>query len=207
MIAIADSVDVRPLATPDVPASITLCSHAANTRYRCTLVRSIAGSSPRRGSRAPARRAALAKLSRHLLEDAGSASWRYLHRPCLRAITVVALAVSSSERTHVATDAPDYTPRSVERSGPAIRAALLTYASAEECAQFEAEFRSALALAADSLDLSGPQAVLKHWQAVAIIAANPLTDEEREQLERAKAGDFSGLIAMHQGEDGNWVSR
>jgi hypothetical protein len=116
-------------------------------------------------------------------------------------------AVSGNERTHVATDTPDYTPRSVERSGPAIRAALLTYASAEECAQFKAEFRSALALAADSLDLSGPQAVLKHWQAVAIIAANPLTDEEREQLERAKAGDFSGLIAMHQGEDGNWVSR
>lgn len=92
-------------------------------------------------------------------------------------------------------------------TGPAIRAALLTYASTEECTQFEMEFRSALALAADSLDLSGPQAVLKHWQAVAIIAANPLTDEEREQLERAKAGDFGGLIAMHQGEDGNWVSR
>jgi hypothetical protein len=115
-------------------------------------------------------------------------------------------AVSSNERTRVATDTPDYTPRSVERSGPAIRAALLAYAP-ERCAQFEAELRSALALAADSLDLSGPQAVLKHWQAVAIMAANPLTDEEREQLGRAKAGDFSGLIAWHRGEDGNWVSR
>jgi ketosteroid isomerase-like protein len=72
--------------------------------------------------------------------------------------------------------------------------------------QFEAEFRSALTLAADSLDLSGPQAVLKHWQAVAMMAANPLTDEEREQLERAKAGDFSGLITMRRDEDGNWVS-
>ncbi|PZS21752.1 MAG: hypothetical protein DLM61_27430 [Pseudonocardiales bacterium] len=77
----------------------------------------------------------------------------------------------------------------------------------DRCAQFEAEFRSTLALAADSLDLSGPQAVLKHWQAVAIMAANPLTDEERKQLERAKAGDFSGLITRHQDENGNWVRR
>ena len=114
--------------------------------------------------------------------------------------------MSGNERPAVATDTPDYTPRSVERSGPAIRAALLAYAP-ERCAQFEAAFRSALAGAADSLDLSGPQAVLKHWQAVAIMEANPLTDEERENLKRARAGDSSGLIAMHRGEDGNWVSR
>jgi Family of unknown function (DUF6247) len=115
-------------------------------------------------------------------------------------------AVSGNEPTQVATDTPDYTPRSVERSGPAIRLALLAYAP-ERCAQFEAEFRSALALAADSLDLSGPQAVLKHWQAVATMAANPLTDEERKQLERAKAGDFSGLITRHRDKNGNWVRR
>jgi Family of unknown function (DUF6247) len=114
--------------------------------------------------------------------------------------------VSGNEQRQCVTDTPDYTPRVVERSGPAIREALLAYAP-ERCAQFEAEFRSALALAADSLDLSGPQAVLKHWQAVAIMAVNPLTDEEREQLERAEAGDFSGLITWHRGEGGNWVSR
>jgi hypothetical protein len=114
-------------------------------------------------------------------------------------------AVSSNERAHVATDTTDYTPpRVVARSGPAIRAALLAHAP-ERCAQFEAEFRSALALAADSLDLSGPQAVLKHWQAVAIMAANPLTDEQREHIERAKVGDFRGLHTWHRGEDGNWV--
>jgi Family of unknown function (DUF6247) len=101
---------------------------------------------------------------------------------------------------------PGYAPRWVERSGPAIRAALLTYAP-ERCAEFEAEFRSAMALAADSLDLSGPQAVLKHWQAVAIMEANPLTDQERESLKGAEAGDFSGLITMHRDQDGNWVSR
>lgn len=113
--------------------------------------------------------------------------------------------MSSGEGMQVTTSTSDHPPRVVARSGPAIRAALLAYAPVR-CTQFEAEFRSALALAADSLDLSGPQAVLKHWQAVAMMAANPLTDEEREQLERAKAGDFSGLITMHRDEDGNWVS-
>jgi hypothetical protein len=91
----------------------------------------------------------------------------------------------------------------IERSGPAIRAALLAYASAEECAQFEAELRSALGRAAEDLDLSGPQEVLAHWHALATMAANPPTDEEREQIERAKAGDFTGLST--QDENGNWV--
>lgn len=92
----------------------------------------------------------------------------------------------------------------VEGSGPAIRAALLAYAP-ERCAQFEADLRSALAVAARDLDLSGPQAVLAHWQAVAMMAANPLTDEEREQIDRARAGDFSGLLTWQQDENGHWV--
>lgn len=116
------------------------------------------------------------------------------------------MIVSGNERKHVATDTPAYTPTVVERSGPAIRAALLAHA-ADRCTQFEQEFRSALALAAETLDLSGPQAVLVHWQAVAMMAANPLTDEEREQVERAKAGDFSGLLSWHPDENGSWVRR
>jgi hypothetical protein len=91
----------------------------------------------------------------------------------------------------------------IERSGPAIRAALLAHAPTEERAQFEAEFRYALARAAEDLDLSEPQAVLTRWHALATMAANPPTDEEREQIERAKAGDFTGLSA--QDENGNWV--
>jgi Family of unknown function (DUF6247) len=114
------------------------------------------------------------------------------------------LTVSSNERSHVATETADDTPTVVERSGPAIRAALLTHAP-ERCMQFETEFRSALELAAQNLDLSEPQAVLVHWQAVAMMAANPLTDEEREQVEHAKAGDFGGLLTWHQDENGNWV--
>ncbi|MGH3801032.1 MAG: DUF6247 family protein [Pseudonocardiaceae bacterium] len=112
--------------------------------------------------------------------------------------------MSGNEHRQVATDTPAYTPTVIERSGPAIRAALLAHAP-ERCVQFEAEFRSALALAAENLDLSGPQAVLAHWQAVAMMAANPLTDEEREQIERAKAGDFGGLLTWHQDENGSWV--
>jgi hypothetical protein len=126
------------------------------------------------------------------------------HRPFLAGSGHRCLTVSGNERGHVASDRPDYTPTVVERSGPAIRAALLAHAP-ERCRQFETEFRSALALAAQNLDLSGPQAVLTHWQAVAMMAANPLTDDEREQIERAKAGDVSGLLSWHQDETGSWV--
>jgi hypothetical protein len=102
------------------------------------------------------------------------------------------------------TQAGSYTPTIIERSGPAIRAALLAHAP-ERCAQFEAELRSALARAAKDLDLSGPQAVLTHWHAVATMAANPLTDDEREQIERATTGDLTGLSTRYQDENGNWV--
>jgi hypothetical protein len=77
----------------------------------------------------------------------------------------------------------------IERTGPAVRAALLVYASAEECAQFEAEMRSALAHAAEDLDLSKPQEVLAHWHALVTLDANPCTDEEHELIARMKAGD------------------
>jgi hypothetical protein len=70
---------------------------------------------------------------------------------------------------------------------------------------FEAELRSALALAAQNLDLSGPQAVLARWHAVAMMAANSLTDEECDQITRARAGDFSGLLTWSQDENGSWV--
>jgi Family of unknown function (DUF6247) len=91
----------------------------------------------------------------------------------------------------------------IERTGPAVRAALLKYSSAEECAQFEAEMRSALARAAEDLDLSRPLEVLAHWHALATADANPFTDEEREQIERMEAGDYTGLHTRD--EHGNWV--
>ncbi|MGH3670638.1 MAG: DUF6247 family protein [Pseudonocardiaceae bacterium] len=90
----------------------------------------------------------------------------------------------------------------IHRSGPAIRAALVEYAP-EDCARFEAEFRAALTDAADGFDLSTVETVLARWHALATMAANPLTPEERAQLQRAKAGDFTGLYSRD--ERGNWV--
>lgn len=121
----------------------------------------------------------------------------------LRTVIVVGSTVSSHEYCKCTNHKPEYASRWVERSGPAIRAALLAYAPAEECAQFEAEFLSALATAKKSFDLSKPQAVLTHWHALATMAANPPTDEECEQIERAKAGNYSGLSTTD--ENGNWV--
>ena len=90
----------------------------------------------------------------------------------------------------------------VERSGPAIRAALTEHAP-EDCACFEAELRTALAHASDDLDLSGIETVLTRWHALAAMAANPLTAAERTQVEQAKADDFTGLYAPD--ERGNWI--
>lgn len=81
----------------------------------------------------------------------------------------------------------------IERTGPAIRAALAAYAPEDE-AGFVAELRDALARAGQDLDLAGPQAVLRRWHARALMAANPLSADELAQLQRAKAGDLSGFV-------------
>ncbi|MGH4013395.1 MAG: DUF6247 family protein [Pseudonocardiaceae bacterium] len=90
----------------------------------------------------------------------------------------------------------------IERSGPAIRAALAELAS-DECAQFEAEFQLATAQAAETFDLAVVEAVLDRWWGIAAIRANPLSEQEQEQLARARAGDVTGLLARD--ERGNWV--
>jgi hypothetical protein len=91
----------------------------------------------------------------------------------------------------------------VERSGPAIQAALAEHAP-DERGRFEAEFRQALTRAAVDLDLASVDAVLTRWHALATMAANPLTSREHEQLLRAKAGDLSGLRARD--EHGTWTT-
>jgi hypothetical protein len=91
----------------------------------------------------------------------------------------------------------------IERTGPAVRAALLAYSSAEECAQFETELRSALAQAKEDLDLSRPLEVLAHWHGLVTLDANPFTDDERELIARMSAGDYTGLRT--QDEHGKWV--
>ncbi|MGQ0479489.1 MAG: DUF6247 family protein [Pseudonocardia sp.] len=90
----------------------------------------------------------------------------------------------------------------IERSGPAIRAAL-GEVSPGECAQFEAELAAALAQASAELDLTPAEEVLDRWWGIAAIRANPLTTAEREQVARARGGDFTGL--WERDEAGNWI--
>lgn len=90
----------------------------------------------------------------------------------------------------------------IERSGPAIRAALAKV-SPEECAQFEAEFTQVLTRAGAEFDLAPAEAVLDHWWGIAVIRANPLSEQERTQLKRAREGVFGGL--WEHDEAGNWV--
>lgn len=45
--------------------------------------------------------------------------------------------------------------------------------------------------------------MLDRWWGIAVIRANPLSEEEQAQVARAQAGDFTGLLARD--ERGNWV--
>jgi hypothetical protein len=90
----------------------------------------------------------------------------------------------------------------VERSGPAIRAALAKHRS-EEATAFETEFRQALDRARDTFDLGPVEAVLDRWWGIAAIRVNPLTDAEKEQVAAVGRGDVGGLLARD--DQGNWV--
>lgn len=89
----------------------------------------------------------------------------------------------------------------IERSGPAVRAALARV-SPEECAQFEAEFAQATARAGAEYDLAPAQQVLDRWWGIAVIRANPLSDHEQAQLARAREGVFDGL--WERDDHGDW---
>ena len=90
----------------------------------------------------------------------------------------------------------------IERSGPAIRA-VLADVSPDECAQFEVEFAQALARAGAQFDLAPAEAVLDRWWGIAVIRANPLSEQEQTQLARAREGVFDGL--WERDEAGSWV--
>lgn len=80
----------------------------------------------------------------------------------------------------------------IERSGPAVRAALAALSPAE-CAQFETEFAQAAARAGTDYDLAPAQRVLDRWWGIAVIRANPLSEAEQAQLAQAREGVFDGL--------------
>lgn len=84
----------------------------------------------------------------------------------------------------------DVTTR-IERSGPAVRAALREFAP-QECALFEEQFRAALTEAEQRFDLRPIEAVLDRWWGVAAIRANPLSVAEQNLVARARAGDDTG---------------
>lgn len=82
-------------------------------------------------------------------------------------------------------------PVRVERSGPAIRA-VLAEVSPLEAVRFEREYSEALSRATRSLDLSEADALLTRWWGVAALRANPLTDQEQQQLHRLQTGEDVG---------------
>jgi uncharacterized protein DUF6247 len=84
----------------------------------------------------------------------------------------------------------------IERTGPAVRAALVAYAPEDE-ARFVAELRDAMVRAEQDLDLTGPQTVLRRWHARALMAANPLSPDELAQLQQARTGDLTGFVEHH----------
>ena len=61
----------------------------------------------------------------------------------------------------------------------------------------------ALARAGAEFDLAAAEALLDRWWGITTIRANPLSAAERAQLERPKAGDFTGLRSRD--EAGNWA--
>lgn len=91
----------------------------------------------------------------------------------------------------------------VERTVPAIRAALERLGTGD-IESFDADFRRALQLAGEVLDLAPVEELLNRWWARAVAGSNPLSDLEREQLQRARRGDLTGLLVRTAG--GAWTS-
>lgn len=81
--------------------------------------------------------------------------------------------------------------RHIERSGPAVRAALDQFAP-QECVLFEQQFQQALVDAAQQYDLGPVEAVLDRWWPIAAIRANPLSPAEQDLVARARSGDDTG---------------
>ncbi len=89
----------------------------------------------------------------------------------------------------------------IERSGPAIRAALADVAP-QILARFEDEFRQAAHVAGEQVDVAPLDDVLNRWWGIAAVHANPINEEEQHALARARAGNFTDFSSMDA--DGNW---
>lgn len=87
------------------------------------------------------------------------------------------------------------------RSGPEIRDALSRHSPADVHA-FEREFQQALSEVAASYDTRVLDEVVDRWWRVAVVRSVALTEAEQDQLNRASAGDFTGLL--EQTADGSF---
>ncbi len=89
------------------------------------------------------------------------------------------------------TDPPYGVRTRIERTGPAIRAAL----DEERRAEFETDFRAALSQADDTLDLAAVQVVLDRWWPLALLCANPEIQAGAEQdRRRVELGDPDVIV-------------
>ena len=59
---------------------------------------------------------------------------------------------------------------------------------------FEDEFRHALSGAAASFDTRAVDEVVERWWRIAVVHSIEFSDEEQEQILRARAGDYAGLL-------------
>ena len=68
--------------------------------------------------------------------------------------------------------------------------------------EFEREFQKALNIAATSYDTVPIEGVLDQWWRIAVQRSISLTEDEQDQVRRARAGDFTGL--WEQASDGSF---
>lgn len=87
--------------------------------------------------------------------------------------------------------------------GEDVNRAVLAEHAVDRCAEFEAEFRVALAEADDDFDLGPVHAVIDKWWPVAYSTLHPPTEDERDTVARFRAGDDSGL--WERDGDGSWA--
>lgn len=87
------------------------------------------------------------------------------------------------------------------RSGPEIRDALSKHSPAD-LHVFEREFQQALIEAAASYDTRALDEVVDRWWRIAVVRSITLTEAEQDQVNRARVGDFTGLL--EQNADGSF---
>ncbi|WP_425562433.1 DUF6247 family protein [Microlunatus aurantiacus] len=61
-----------------------------------------------------------------------------------------------------------------------------------ECAEFERDFAAAAEQAGGAVETAPLEIALDRWWRIAAVRGNPLADNERAMIDRARSGDFNG---------------